>query len=402
MVRLFGETPMGINQMASLKVPFHVPWITDQDKRAVLDALSSRWLTGGPALSKFEELFAEYIGVKHAVAVSNCTAALHVTLRSLGIKPGDEVIVPDFTFASTANAALHCGARPVFCDVDLRTFNTSPMEVQNRISERTKAIIVVHYGGLACEMEAIKEIADHHGLPIVEDCAHSLGATYRSKKTGSIGKAGCFSFYPTKNITTIEGGMITTDDDEIARRARLLRSHCMTRTPLERESKKEWYYDIVDLGYNYRLNEVQAALGISQLKRVDEAKNKRVGAANFYNRCLADVDGIVRPHIASGHVYHLYAVRVVEQQFGTNRDSAFKYLSAKGIESSVHYTPLHLLEYYGRTLHYRVGDFPVAEQLGREVLSLPIFPTITEEQLDFVCNGIKGVREQAKAHFEAS
>lgn len=374
--------------MPSEEVPFHVPWITDEDRKAVLEALHSRWLTSGPKVAQFERSFAEYVGVKYAVAVSNCTAALHLTMRTLGISSGDEVIVPVFTFAATANAALYCGARPVFADIEERSFNISPKEIQEKLTHRTKAVIVVHYGGQPCDMHEITEIAEEGKILVVEDCAHSLGAAYRNQKTGSIGAAGCFSFYPTKNITTIEGGMITTDDEKIARKAKLLREHCMTTTAFER---KTWSYDIVDLGYNYRMNEAQAALGISQLMRVDRANNTRIELAKYYNTRLRDIDGIVLPCILEErtHVYHLYAIRVKKDRYGLTRDQLYGQLRARGVGLSVHYTPLHLLTYYREISRTKFGDFPVAEVAYKEILSLPLFPTLTRAQIDHVSKGIQ-------------
>jgi dTDP-4-amino-4,6-dideoxygalactose transaminase len=377
------------------KVPFFVPWITESDRRAVADALSSRWLTGGPKIAEFERNFAEYIGVKHAVAVSSCTAALHLVMRALGIGHDDEVIVPTFTFAATVNSVLYCGAKPILCDVNPVSFNISPPELREKITKRTKGIIAVHYGGLACEMDRITEIADERGLFLVEDCAHSLGATYRGKQTGGLGRAGCFSFYPTKNITTMEGGMITTDDDKLAERTRLLRSQGLTNSPFSRQATSDWHYDIVELGYNYRLTEVQAALGVSQLSRIDQSNSQRNKAPSDYRTRMANVEGVVSPPAEQNHVYHLYSVRVVEDDYHLTRDQLLQYLSSKGIEPSFHFTPVHQFTYYKQTLVYMLGVFPVAEQLGREVLSLPLFPTITLEQIECVCDAIREANENA-------
>jgi dTDP-4-amino-4,6-dideoxygalactose transaminase len=236
------------------ELPFFVPWITDEDRAAVVQVLRSRWLTGGPKAREFEKMFSSYTGAKHSVSVNSCTAALHLAMRALNIGPGDEVIVPVFTFAATANAPLFVGAKPVFADIDEKTFNVSPGEVEQKITEKTKAVIVVHYGGQPCDMKEIMEIAEAHDVEVVEDCAHSLGALYQGKNVGTFGAVGCFSFYPTKIITTIEGGMATTDDAEIADRMRILSEHGMTKTAFARETKASWYYDVVDVGYNYRLN----------------------------------------------------------------------------------------------------------------------------------------------------
>lgn len=371
-------------------VPFFVPSITKEDKKKVIAALGSRWLTGGPRAKEFEELFAQYVGTKYAVAVNSCTAALHLALRALGIGSSDEVIVPTLTFAATANAPLFCGARPIFADIDEITFNISPEDVAKHITKRTKAIIVVHYAGQPCNMNEITQLADKFGIYVIEDCAHSLGATYSGRQTGGLGTAGCFSFYPTKNITTMEGGMVTTNDKKLADRITILRSHGMTREAWERSRSSKWYYDVVDLGYNYRLNEVQVALGISQLSRVDLMSQQRARKAKYYTTKLGKIKGIIPPQQAENrtHAFHIYAVRVIQKEFGVSRDALFAQLSKRGIGLSVHYTPLHLLTYYRETLGCKPGDYPVAEKVYNELLSLPIFPKLRRKQIDYVIQKI--------------
>ena len=372
-------------------IPFFDPWINEADKAAVCGAFESRWLTGGPKAVEFEKLFAESVGSKYAVCVNSCTAALHLAMRSLGIGPGDEVIVPVLTFAATANAPIFCGARPVFADIDEKTYNIAPQSIVDKISKKTKAIIVVHYGGQPCDMKEIMNIAEDYDLPVVEDSAHTVGATYLGRNAGTMGVIGCFSFYPTKIITTLEGGMFVTNDEAIGKIAKNLREHGMSKNAADRERGAAWYYDVMDLGYNYRLTEVQAAIGISQLKRLDDINRMRVNAANKYSELLREVDGIITPFEAKDrtHAYHLYVIRVLEKEFGISRDKLFVELSNKKIGLSVHYTPLHLLTYYRNLLHYNVGDFPVAEKIYPEILSLPIFPTITEAQIAEVVNQIK-------------
>jgi dTDP-4-amino-4,6-dideoxygalactose transaminase len=379
-------------------IPFFAPWINDADKEAVYNALQSRWLTGGPKAVEFEGLFANVIGSKYAISVNSCTAALHLAMRVLDIGPGDEVIVPVLTFAATANAPIFCGAKPVFADIDEKTYNISPKSIIDKISEKTKAIIVVHYGGQPCDMKEIMEIAKDHKLPVVEDCAHTVGATYLKRKAGTIGTIGCFSFYPTKILTTLEGGMFVTNNEDLFRRAKILREHGMTRSAVDRESGAAWYYDVIDLGYNYRLNEVQAVLGTSQLKRLSDINRLRVNAANQYSDRLKEIDGIITPFEAKDrtHSYHLYVIRVLEKKFGISRNKLFLELSEKKIGLSVHYTPLHLLTFYKNLVHHSIGDFPVAEQIYNEILSLPIFPTITEDQINQVVNEIKRAKERAQ------
>ncbi|MEM2143830.1 MAG: DegT/DnrJ/EryC1/StrS family aminotransferase [Candidatus Jordarchaeaceae archaeon] len=380
-------------------IPFYIPWITKNDEKALLEALKSRWLTGGPIASQFEEVFAEYIGVGHAISVNSCTADLHLAMRVPDIKPGDEVIVPVFTFAATANAPIFCGAKPVFADIDERTFNISPNDILERITSKTKAIIPVHYGGQACDMKEILEIAKDHKLNVVEDCAHSLGADYKGEKTGEFGIMGCFSFYPTKIITTLEGGMITTNDEHIAKKLRILREHGMTRSAAQRESEAKWYYDVVDLGYNYRLNELQAALGLSQLKRVKEGIERRIRLAHYYTKKLSSqaLHGVIPPYKAPDrtHIFHLYAVKIQEEITGVTRDELFKKLMEAGIGLSVHYTPLHLLSFYKSFLKAKSKGFPVAERVYRQILSLPLFPTLTKEKIDFITQRIQEILNES-------
>ena len=375
--------------MSSGGVPFYQPWITNQDEKAISEALKSRWLTGGPLAADFEKKFAEYMGVKCAVSVNSCTAALHLAMRVLNIKSGDEVIVPDLTFAATANAALFVGATPVFADIDEKTFNISLNDVLNKITPKTKAIIPVHYGGQPCDMTELIEIAQDYKLHIVEDCAHSLGAKYDGKQTGSFGVFGCFSFYPTKIITTLEGGMITTNDENLAKKLQVLREHGMSKSAIDRESEASWYYDVVDLGYNYRLNELQSALGISQLERVENGIKMRMEAARYYGERL-NLNGIVTPYEAAGrsHIYHLYVIKVDKDKFGLTRDELFKKLSADKVGVSLHYTPLHKLSFYKKFLNSTTNKFPVAEQIYQQILSLPLYPTMTKNDVDYVVDSI--------------
>jgi perosamine synthetase len=373
-------------------IPFYVPWINREDKKAVFDALKSRWLTGGPQTAHFEESFADYVGAKYAIAVNSCTAALHLAMRVLNIKPGDEAIVPVLTFAATANAPIFCGAKPVFADIDEKTFCISPDDIAKKITSRTRVIIPVHYGGQSCDMKEILKIAEDHNLFVVEDCAHSLGSEYKGKKTGNFGDMGCFSFYPTKIITTIEGGMVTTDNEEYAKKLKLLREHGMSRTALDRETSNTWYYDVVDVGYNYRLTEPQAALGLSQLKRIDEGIRRRINAAKYYTKQLSKhASNVTPPYEAPdrSHIHHLYTVKIKKVDGRTRRNEVHKKLSESGIQSSVHYTPLHLLSFYKQFLNKHQHTFPVAEKIYDEILSLPIYPTLTRENVNAVTTRIE-------------
>jgi len=353
---------------------------------------NQRWLTNGPQLINFEKNFSSFLNTKFSSGVNSATSALHLCLRALKISYGDEVIVPTFTFAATANVIDYCGAKPIFCDVDINSFNIKPSEIRKKITKNTKAIILVHYGGQSCDMREIFEISKKKNIPIIEDCAHSLGATYKNKKCGSFGIASCFSFYPTKIITTGEGGMVSTNNIVFHKKVDLLRSHAMNILPSEREDQGTWKYDVIDLGYNYRLDEIRASLGISQLKRVTTINKKRSKIAKTYNKKLKNIKGITIPEVKKdrNHIYHLYSIKI-EKEHHLTRDSLFQKLFKKGIGTSVQYFPLHLMTYYKNKYKNNIGEFSNAEQLKDEILCLPIYPTMNAKQIDYVVNQIKEV-----------
>jgi len=368
-----------------MKVPYFLPWITSEDKKAVMKALEQRWLTNGPILKKFEERIQNFIGSKYASGTGSATQALHLVMRTLGVGPQDEVIVPTFTFAATANSVSFCGAKPILVDVDLDTFNISPKEIKKKISKKTKAVIVVHYGGQSCDMDEINSIAKSHNLKVVEDCAHSLGSTYKNKKCGNIGTAGCFSFYPTKVITTGEGGMVTTNNSKINKKVIQLKNQGMNILPTKREKTAQWRYDVVDLGYNYRLDEIRASLGLSQLQRIEEINKKRKVIAKKYDKLVGKIKGISIPKTSSdrNHIYHLYTIKI-ERNYHLTRDQLFHKLHNNGIGTSVQYYPLHLMSYNFHNYKNKKNDFPNANSLKDKVLCLPIFPTMSTKQVEYV------------------
>lgn len=372
-----------------MKVPYFVPWITKEDKNAVVKGLSDRWLTNGPNLKKFENGICNFLKSKYALGVGSATQALHLSLRSMGIKSGDEVIVPSFTFVATANAVKYCNAKPILTDVDKETFNIIPSEIKGKITKKTKAIIVVHYGGQSCDMKEIMEIAQKKKIPVIEDCAHAFGSQYRKKFCGNFGKAGCFSFYPTKIITTGEGGAVTTNDFKIAKKVKLLRSQGMDISPKEREQEDEWRYDVIDLGYNYRLDEIRASLGCSQLKRVKLINKNRIKIAKLYDKELKNIKGITMPHTKPGrnHIYHLYTIKV--DGYHLSRDQLFKKLSKNGVGTSVQFYPIHLMSLYKDEYKSKTNQFPNSNILKDQVISLPIFPTMTKKQVEKVVSLIK-------------
>lgn len=365
-------------------IPIARPMISDDEIRAVTEVLKSGMLAQGKVVEEFETAFAKYVGVKNAIAVSNGTISLDIALKSLDVKQGDEVIVPSFTFISTANAVLFQGAKPVFADVDERTFNIDPNDVLEKISDRTKAIIGVHLFGHPFDVKAIQEICEDYNLYLIEDCAQAHGAEYEGKKVGGFGIAGCFSFYATKNMTTGEGGMITTDSDEIANLCRLLRSHG--------ESQK---YCHTMLGYNYRMTDIQAAIGLAQLNKLDKLDEMRIKNAEYFNRGLK-ISGLNTPSKKKGvkHVYHQYAVTIEEEEgFPMSRAEFMKYLKNKGIGCAIHYPlPIHKQPLY-QQLGYTEENVqcPVATALSDKILSLPVHPALTEKDLMYITETINNV-----------
>ena len=354
-------------------IPIAKPIIYEEEIRAVEEVLRTGMLAQGEAVRRFENDFSEYIGINNAIAVSNGTAALDLALKALGIKQGDEVITTPFTFIATANSILFQGAKPVFADVDERTFNINPADVMEKITNRTKAIIGVHLFGHPFDVEAIQEICEDYNLILIEDCAQAHGAEYKGKKVGGFGIAGCFSFYATKNMTTGEGGMITTNSDEIARICRLLRNHG--------ESQK---YHHTMLGYNYRMTDMQAAIGNIQLRKLDKFNEKRIKNAEYLNRHLW-MEGLITPHKKSEvkHVYHQYVIKL-EEDFPMPRDAFCEYLKSKGVGCAVHYPiPIYKQPLY-QQLGYGEQKCPTALALAKKVLSLPVHPALTDEDLRYI------------------
>jgi dTDP-4-amino-4,6-dideoxygalactose transaminase len=374
---------------ASIKVPFIIPEITKNDKNVVLNALNSRLLTDGPKLSKFESNFAKFTGAKFAVGVSNGTAALHLSLKALGIGKGSEVIIPDITFVATASSVLLTGATPVLVDVD-EDLNISTTSIKKAITTRTKAIIPVHFAGKSCKIREIASIGKKNHIAVVEDCAHAIGSKVNSKHVGTFGQSGCFSFYPTKNFTTIEGGMVITNSKNIADFVRSARNHGISKTLASRFSGgKPWDYDIENPGYNYRLDEIRASLGINQIKRVKKMNLLRKKAANYYTKKLGNVNGIVVPDksIGTEHVHHLYVIRIT-RKYGISRDILFQKLLKSGIRTSVHYKPLHRFTIFKKMA--KVFDsLSNSVHAYSQILSLPLYPSISKKQQDLVINNIK-------------
>jgi perosamine synthetase len=374
-------------------IPYGRQFIDEEDIQAVIEVLQSDWLTTGPIISQLEQAFAEFVNAKEAVAVSSGTAALHSAMYALGIGPGDEVIVPPITFSATANCAVYQGATPVFADVDPETLLINPFQVQAKITSRTKAIIAVDYTGHPADYDALKSIAKKQGISLVADAAHALGAGYKGHPVGALADLNTFSFHPVKHITTGEGGMITTDDPRLAERMRLFRNHGIATDHHQREKQGSWFYEMVDLGYNYRITDFQCALGLSQLKKLKYFLDRRREIAKKYNDAFSLLPEItpvaVRPNVS--HAYHLYVIQINPERMGTDRTALFQAFRQKGIGVNVHYIPVHLHPFYRKTFGTGPGLCPVAEEAYEKIISLPIFPAMDDRDVERVVEVIRQV-----------
>ena len=375
-------------QDKSIKVPFVVPNIDNSDKKAVITALESNLLTGGPTLRKFENSFRDLTGSKYAIGVSNATAALQLSLKSLKIGKDDEVIIPDMTFVATANAVLFTGATPILADINFEDLNISVESIKKNMSSKTKAIIPVHFAGKSCNMKEIRKIAKQYHVKIIEDCAHAVGTKFGHTHVGNFGEAGCFSFYPTKNLTTIEGGMIITNSFKTAQYIMKSRNHGISRTLKERFSNGlPWDYEIFEMGYNFRLDEIRSCLGVNQLKRIKKMNKLRTMAADYYTTNLRSIKGIITPKLnEKSHSWHLYVIKI-QKEFGISRDELFKKLLANGVRTSVHYKPLHKFSLY-KKMCKKYGKLANSSKAYKEILSLPLYPGITKKEQDYVIKQI--------------
>ena len=371
-------------------LPYGRQEIGDADIKAVVAALTSDWLTTGPRVAEFEKAFAGYCGAAHGVAVNSGTAALHAAMRALGVGPGDEVIVPAITFAASANAAVYEGATPVFCDVEPDTLLIDPAKAALLIGPKTKAIVAVDYAGQPADYAALRLIAKGKNIKIVADACHAPGATYMGCKAGTLADISCFSFHPVKHLTTCEGGMALTESAEFAAHMRRFRNHGIDSDASKREREGTFAYDMVELGYNYRLPDVQCALGIAQLERLPQWVERRRDVARWYREALTGI-GLVRPlrvHADRTHAYHLYVVRLDLTKLGIDRAKAFSHLRGRGIGANVHYAPVYLHSFY-RSRGYEPGLCPVAEEAYRDILTLPMFPAMSRADVARVADVLR-------------
>lgn len=376
-------------------IPFHRPSIGKEEMDAVQQVMASGWLTTGPVTIELEKQFAAYVGCKHALAVNSCTAALQLALDAIGLKPGDEVLVPSYTFTATAEVVTYFGARPVLCDSVPGGFNIDPVDAERRITNKTRAIIPVHIAGEACDLDPIHAMARRHGLRVIEDAAHTLPASYHGRRIGTTSELTAFSFYATKTITTGEGGMLTTDDDQYAQRAKTMRLHGIGGDAWKRYSKAgSWYYEVQDAGYKMNLPDLLAAVGVAQLKKADLFWKQRSEIAAYYQKQFGQCDELELPPSGSEgnqHSWHLFILRLRPELLAIDRNQFIEELKTAGVGTSVHFIPLHRHPYYVRTYGSMPEDFPRAENAFSRCFSLPIFPDMTEEQMSRVVRSVQQI-----------
>jgi dTDP-4-amino-4,6-dideoxygalactose transaminase len=375
-------------------LPFHQPWIEGSSIKAVVEVLESGWLTRGPRTEAFERAFAKYVGARHAIGLSSCTAGLHLALVTLGIGPGDEVITSPIAFPASANVIIHQGARPVFADVDPNTLNIDPAQIEARITPSTRAILPVHFAGHPCRMDAILAIARRHGLRVIEDAAHAIESACTAGKVGSIGDFTAFSFYATKNLTTGEGGLLTTDDDALAERARLLSLHGISKDAWKRYAKDgPLLWETLAPGYKYNMFDIQAALGLAQLEFLESWWHVRAAYVSRYRLALADIPEIRSLGEEAGvrHAHHLFVIVLDTDHLRGGRDAVMADLRAEGIGTGIHFRSLSLHPFYRERYQLARGDLPVAEHVSERLLSLPLYPKMTPRDVDDVIEALRRV-----------
>jgi len=383
-----GGTPV-----RSKYLPYGRQSVDDSDIQSVVDVLRSDWLTTGPKVAEFEETFAERVGAAHAVSFSSGTSALHGAAFAAGLKAGDEAITTPLTFAATANCVLYQGARPVFADVCQDTLNLDPEQFAQKVSSKTKAVLPVDYAGHPADLAAIGDIAQKHGLVIIEDACHALGAQYDGRAVGSIADMTVFSFHPVKHITTGEGGMVATNDPQFAETLRCFRNHGISSDARQRQSSGQWHYGMVLLGFNYRLPDIVCALGIQQLKRLDANLSRRREIAARYATAFREIAGVIAPVVRpeANPAWHLYPIRLDLEKLTADRAQIFRALRAENIGVNVHYIPVHTHPYYREQFGYQGGEYPVAEDAYSRLISLPMFHAMTDGDVEDVIEAVRKV-----------
>lgn len=382
-----------------MQIPFHKPYITDDEIDEVVDSLRSGWLTMGPKTHRFEKEFAGYIGSRHAIAVNSCTAALHLALKAINLKPGDEVIIPTMTFTATGEVVCYFNAKPVIVDVEKKTHNLEITKIEEAITTNTRAIIPVHYAGQPCDMNEIMEIAKKYNLHVIEDAAHAFPSKYKGHIIGTIGDITCFSFYATKTLTTGEGGMVTTENDEWAEKMKMLRLHGISQDAWKRHSDEgSWYYEVIEAGYKYNMTDIQAGLGLAQLKKLEWMWKRRKEIAEKYTEAFKSLEEIITPFVKPDRVsaWHLYVIKLNLEALKIDRAGFIEELKDRGIGTSVHFIPLHRHPFYRDTFDYRAEDFPNAEWVYERIISLPIYPGMTNKQVNRVIESVIEVIKENK------
>ena len=373
---------------------FGSPSIGEEEILEVSQGMRSGWVGTGPKVKIFEEMFKKFKNCRHAIAVSSCTAALHLSLMVLKIEPGHEVITTPLTFASTANSIVHAGANPVFADVELKTMNIDPIEVEKKINKKTKAIISVHLTGRPCEMDALMDLAKTSHLRVIEDAAHAIESIYKGKPIGTLGDLGCFSFYVTKNITTVEGGMVVTDQDELADQIKSLALHGLTQDAWQRFSDEGFkHYQVVSAGFKYNMTDIQASIGIHQLKKIEAQAQRRKEIWEIYNQSFRDLPLILPSPLPPDqrHAYHLYTPLLELDHVRCTRDEFLQALHKENIGAGIHYVALHLHPFYQKTFGYRAGEFPNAEFISHRTFSLPFSAKLTHQDVEDVIQAVKKI-----------
>jgi len=382
-----------------MQIPFHKPYITEDEVSEVLDTVRSGWLTMGPRTLQFEREFSKYVGSTHAVAVNSGTSALHLALKVIDLKAGDEVIVPTMTFTATAEVVCYFGAKPVLIDIERDTHNMDVSLIEKAVTPRTRAIIPVHYGGQPCDMDAIMEIARSRGLYVIEDAAHSLPAWYSEKSVGTIGDFTCFSFYATKPLAAGEGGMVTTEKDDWAERIRVLRLHGISKDAWKRYSTGgSWYYEVTEAGYKYNMTDIQAALALSQLRKLDFMWERRKYITDMYSEGFSSSEAIAPPTFRPDRVssYHLYPIKINPDALTIERAQFIEELGKRNIGTSVHFIPLHRHPFYRKTFSLDAKNFPEAEWVYKRLISLPIYPGMSNREIEYVINSVNDISAKYK------
>lgn len=374
-------------------IPYGMHWIDEEDISEVANVLRSNWITTGPKIKEFEDALCAYIGCKYCVAVNSGTSALDIAVQSLDLPEGCEIITTPFTFVATSNAIIYNGHKPVFADICSDTFNIDPEDIRRKITKNTKAIIYVDYAGQPCDIRAIKEIADEFDLYLIEDACHAIGAEYEYKKVGNFADLTIFSFHPVKHITTGEGGAVVTDNKELYEKLSILRTHGIDKNTMDRYGPDaSWAYDMKYLGRNYRITDFQAALGISQLKKLDGFIERRNELASIYNELLRDID-FVSLSIVKNNVKHAWHIFTILLDKSINRDEFFKYMKSAGIGVNVHYIPAYRHSYYVDNFNFHREDFPVTEDTFKRIITLPLFPKMEMDKLEYIVETIKAYKK---------